>query len=48
MPVYRKRDCKIGFEIHTVNIDSIYAEIEKEEDRDNLIDVIIRVKKYID
>lgn len=48
MLIYKKRDCKVGFEIRTANINSIYAEIEKEEDRDNLVDVIIRVKKYID
>lgn len=48
MIVYRKRDSKVGFETHTTEINSIYKEIEKEEARGNLVDVIIRVKWYID
>ncbi|MCY7179563.1 hypothetical protein MK559_11265 [Streptococcus gallolyticus subsp. gallolyticus] len=48
MLIYRKRDNRVGFETHTTNISSIYAEIEKENRRDNLVDVIIRVKKYVD
>lgn len=48
MPIYRKRDNRVGFETHTSNIESVIKEIAKEEDRKNLVDVIIRVKKYID
>ncbi|MGT2958846.1 hypothetical protein [Streptococcus bovimastitidis] len=46
--VYRKRDRKVGFETHTNDISRVYDEIIKERDRNNLVDVVIRVKKYID
>ena len=47
MPVYRKRDNRVGYETHALSIESIFDKIKKEEERDNLVDVIIRVKKYI-
>lgn len=47
MPVYKKRDNKVSFETHVSSIESIIAEIKKEEAIGNLVDVVIRVKKYI-
>lgn len=47
MLIYRKRDNRVGYETRVSSIDSIFAEIKKEEERGNLVDVIIRVKKYI-